>query len=94
MAPRGVIRCEALAKPWLAGVLAAVCAACAADGSGATRSRGGGSRRRLCVACALETSNVQRSIFMDDFVYSIAPDVLRVQQLSDMRHDVASLPWR
>jgi uncharacterized secreted protein with C-terminal beta-propeller domain len=40
------------------------------------------------------TSNVQRSIFMDDFVYSIAPDVLRVQQLSDMGHDVASLPWR
>jgi uncharacterized secreted protein with C-terminal beta-propeller domain len=38
-------------------------------------------------------SDVQRSIFIDDYVYSIAPDIMRVQQLDALGHDVASVPW-
>ena len=37
------------------------------------------------------TSNVKRSVFMDDFVYSIAPDVVRVQSLNALGRDVASV---
>jgi len=36
-------------------------------------------------------SVVQRSIFMDDYVYSIAPDIMRVQRLSSMGSDVSSV---
>lgn len=36
---------------------------------------------------------MQRSIFMDDYVYSIATDIMRIQQLDAMVQDVASVPW-
>ena len=38
------------------------------------------------------SSVVQRSIFMDDYVYSIAPNIMRVQRLSAMGNDVSSVP--
>lgn len=37
------------------------------------------------------SSVVQRSVFMDDFVYSIAQDVIRVQNLDKLGTDVASV---
>lgn len=37
-------------------------------------------------------STVQRSVFMDDYIYSIAFDIVRVQRLSAMGSDVASVP--
>ena len=37
------------------------------------------------------TSTVKRSVFMDDYVYSIAEDVVRVQALSALGQDVASV---
>jgi hypothetical protein len=36
-------------------------------------------------------SAVQRSIFMDDYVYSIAPDIMRVQNIKALGSDVASV---
>ncbi|MET0344289.1 MAG: beta-propeller domain-containing protein [Polyangiales bacterium] len=38
------------------------------------------------------TSNVKRSVFMDDFVYSVAPDVVRVQALGELGRDLAVVP--
>jgi uncharacterized secreted protein with C-terminal beta-propeller domain len=38
-------------------------------------------------------SNVERSIFMDDFVYSIARDIMRVQDLDAMGMDVSSVSF-
>jgi hypothetical protein len=40
------------------------------------------------------SSAVQRSVFMDDYVYSIATDVVRVQSLSSLGTDVATTPLR
>ena len=37
------------------------------------------------------SSAVQRSLFMDDYVYSIAPNIMRVQRLSAMGSDVSSV---
>jgi hypothetical protein len=37
------------------------------------------------------SSTVQRSMFMDDFVYSIAPDVMRVQDLNSLGTDLATV---
>jgi hypothetical protein len=37
------------------------------------------------------SSEVKRSVFMDDFVYSIAEDVVRVQSLAQLGSDVASV---
>ena len=39
------------------------------------------------------TSVVERSIFMDDFVYSVARDIMRVQDLNDMGTDVSSVSF-
>ncbi len=36
-------------------------------------------------------SKVQRSVFMEDFVYSIAPDRINVAQLIDLEHSIASV---
>ena len=36
-------------------------------------------------------SDVQRSVFMDEFVYSIAPDVMRVQDLNMLGSDLAAV---
>jgi len=38
------------------------------------------------------TTHVQRSVFMDDAVYSIAPDVIRAQRLGNLGTDLAVLP--
>lgn len=38
------------------------------------------------------SSVVKRSVFMDDFVYSIAEDVVRVQSLTSLGSDLASVP--
>jgi len=38
------------------------------------------------------SSVVQRSIFMDDYVYSIAADIMRVQSLNALGSDVSSVP--
>ncbi len=37
------------------------------------------------------TTHVQRSVFMDDVVYSVAPDVIRVQHVGELGADVAAL---
>ena len=37
-------------------------------------------------------SQVKRSMFVDDLVYSIAPDRAKVQQLGHFGEDVADLP--
>jgi beta propeller domain-containing protein len=36
-------------------------------------------------------SKVKRSVFMDDFVYSVAPDLINVSALSDLGHLVSSI---
>lgn len=40
------------------------------------------------------SSVVQRSVFMDDYVYSIANDIMRVQDLDALGMDVSSVPLR
>ena len=36
-------------------------------------------------------SLVKRSIFMDDYVYSVAPDLIRVADIADLSHPLASV---
>lgn len=38
-------------------------------------------------------SDVKRSIFMGNYVYSIATDIMRIQRLDAMGEDVTSVPW-
>jgi hypothetical protein len=40
------------------------------------------------------TSQVKRSVFLDDLVYSIADDRVKVQNLAHLGHDVADLPMK
>ncbi len=36
-------------------------------------------------------SQVKRSVFMDDFVYSVAPDLINVSAVSDLEHPISSI---